>query len=99
MSQPDARTAAELRLVELPAKHLPEYVSSAAMDPDTLRIAAEAYAASHAASGEFTVKPWVVLYLLDVWEAAKECADWHDTQRGNRHVTDVKLKEAVYGDR
>jgi len=83
-------------MVEIPAKHLPEFVDSSSMDADTLRLAAQAHASARGAVDSFVVKPWLMLYLLDVWEAAQECADWHMAQ-GTRHVTDVNLWEAVTG--
>jgi hypothetical protein len=82
--------------VPIPEQFQPEYVSGASFDPDTLRLAARTHADHHALSGSFTLKPWVVLYLLSVWEAAVEAAEWHQKQ-GQHHVTDVSLWEAVTG--
>lgn len=85
-----------LRLVPIPEQFQPEYVSDASFDPDTLRLAAQTHADHHALSGSFTLKPWVVLYLLAVWEAAIQAAEWHGGQ-GQNHVTDAALYEAVTG--
>lgn len=85
-----------LRLVPIPEAHQPGYVSGSSFDPDTLRLAAQTHADHHVISGEFRLKPWVVLYLLAVWEAAVESVEWHAAQ-GQNHVTDAKLYEAVTG--
>ena len=85
-----------LRLVPIPEAHQPEYVSGAAFDPDMLRLAAQTHADHRGIADEFRLKPWVVLYLLAVWEAAVEAAEWHAAQ-GSNHVTDAKLYEAVTG--
>lgn len=90
-----------LRLVRIPNQFQPDYVSDASFDPDTLRLAAEAFASSHVASGTFTVKPWVLLYLLSVWEAAVEAAEYQMfTTSGHpksHHIVDQKLWEAITG--
>jgi len=90
-----------LRLVPIPERFQPDYVSGSAFDPDTLRLAAQTHADHHAISGSFTLKPWVVLYLLAVWEAAVEAANYQMfTASGHpksHHIVDRNLWEAIYG--
>ena len=91
----DAQTAAFPRL---PERYWLAGTEGSTWDPDVLRARCEAHR-SHAIDHKIDgVHPGVVLYLLDVWVAAKEAAEYHASQ-GVKHIVDVWLKEAVDGTR
>ncbi len=81
----------------IPDRYLPDGVSGSAFDPDVLRLSAQAH--NHVMrADQFTVKPWVILYLLDVWEAACDAATatWTPNEAAGR-LLDVLRAEALSG--
>lgn len=80
----------------LPERYWCEGTEGSTWDPVVLRARAEAHRGHRFDHKMDGLHPGIVLYLLDVWEAAKEAADYHAAE-GVKHIVDVKLKEAVDG--